>query len=340
MDKQITLDGLKFHTSCAKCMDCQCQITLKNFCKTPDNKLLCKTHYFRRFHEENSYIGGDKFERKSSRDTKSLSPSTSSVDNESYNDSRLVSIKENKSAASIFEKDQLSKEDLPKIKNDDQKPHVEIEIETKPVSVKDLIRKTSSVVSSPPSSPLKPKSPIHNRFASLGAADKCPCCQKTIYAMDKHINLDGTKYHMECAKCVDCKCQITLKNFTRTPDLSILVCKTHYFRRFHEENSYVGGEKFQKTSPRDAKASTKDKLGASSDTLPTSNENNLENKEVQNTKKIGTPQDSSSTEEKLLKNETHNPQEGEEEEEEEEKKEDKIGSQAQSVHGAGETEAV
>ena len=264
MDKQISLDGLKYHTPCAKCMDCQCQITLKNFCKTPDNKLLCKTHYFRRFHEENSYIGGDKFERKSSRDTKSLSPSTSSIsdnDNESKEDggSSLVAIKEDDNkptaTASFFEKDQLSTKENTTKTNDTQ-----LTVETtdyKPVSVKDMIKKSSSTVSSSSSSPSKPNSPVSNRFSSLGVSDKCPCCQKTIYPMDKHINLDGTKYHTECAKCTDCKCQINLKNFTRTPDPSILVCKTHYFRRFHEENSYVGGEKFQKTSPRDAKANAK-----------------------------------------------------------------------------------
>ena len=36
--------------------------------------------------------------------------------------------------------------------------------------------------------------------------------------MDKHINLDGSKYHSGCAKCVDCKCQISLSNFCKTPD--------------------------------------------------------------------------------------------------------------------------
>jgi hypothetical protein len=32
--------------------------------------LYCKTHYFKRFHEEGSYLGGDKFENKNPRDSK------------------------------------------------------------------------------------------------------------------------------------------------------------------------------------------------------------------------------------------------------------------------------
>lgn len=54
MDPQINLDGSLFHKPCAKCSDCNCQITLSNFVKheTGDETiLLCKTHYFKRFHE-------------------------------------------------------------------------------------------------------------------------------------------------------------------------------------------------------------------------------------------------------------------------------------------------
>ena len=67
-DPQITLDGAKFHKSCAKCFDCGCQISLANFTKCEDT-LLCKTHYFKQFHENNSYVGGDKFSKKGSADS-------------------------------------------------------------------------------------------------------------------------------------------------------------------------------------------------------------------------------------------------------------------------------
>ena len=68
-DPQITLDGVKFHKSCAKCKDCSCQITLGNFTKT-GTLLLCKTHYFKRFSENNSYIGGEQFAHKGTADAR------------------------------------------------------------------------------------------------------------------------------------------------------------------------------------------------------------------------------------------------------------------------------
>ena len=54
--------------------------------------------------------------------------------------------------------------------------------------------------------------------------------------MDPQIDLDGSKFHRHCAKCKDCNCQINLLNFNKseTPDLTFLLCKTHYFQRFNE----------------------------------------------------------------------------------------------------------
>jgi hypothetical protein len=61
--------------------------------------------------------------------------------------------------------------------------------------------------------------------------------------MDPQINLDGSYFHKACAKCTDCGCQITLANFTKneSPEETVLLCKTHYFKRFHE-----GGELYRK----------------------------------------------------------------------------------------------
>lgn len=73
--------------------------------------------------------------------------------------------------------------------------------------------------------------------------------------MDPQINLDGTKFHKPCAKCGDCGCQITVSNFTKneSSDQTILLCKTHYFKRFHEGGSYLGGDKFKVKADRDIK---------------------------------------------------------------------------------------
>jgi hypothetical protein len=79
-----------------------------------------------------------------------------------------------------------------------------------------------------------------------GNQTKCASCTRTVYPNDPQITLDGVAYHKECAKCVDCKCQITLSNFCKSE--TTLYCKTHYFKRFKEEGGYIGGEKYSKAS--------------------------------------------------------------------------------------------
>jgi hypothetical protein len=76
--------------------------------------------------------------------------------------------------------------------------------------------------------------------------------------MDPQIKLDGTALHKSCAKCDECKCQITLSNFAKheTGDKIILLCKTHYFRQFREGGAYLGGEKFAKKQNREIFALT------------------------------------------------------------------------------------
>ena len=54
--------------------------------------------------------------------------------------------------------------------------------------------------------------------------------------MDPYINLDGVIFHKPCAKCEDCNCQITISNFVKNEaaDHTVLLCKTHYLKRFKE----------------------------------------------------------------------------------------------------------
>ena len=59
MDPHINLDGSMFHKHCAKCKDCNCQITLSNFNKHEmgiETYLLCKTHFFSRFNEVSQFL--------------------------------------------------------------------------------------------------------------------------------------------------------------------------------------------------------------------------------------------------------------------------------------------
>ncbi|RYY72536.1 hypothetical protein EON63_20745, partial [archaeon] len=63
---QMSETKLNFHPCIPRC-----QITLSNFAKHESGEtitLLCKTHYFRRFREDGSYLGGEKFAVKAARD--------------------------------------------------------------------------------------------------------------------------------------------------------------------------------------------------------------------------------------------------------------------------------
>ena len=95
------------------------------------------------------------------------------------------------------------------------------------------------------------------------APGKCKICLKSVYPMDPQINLDGAILHKPCAKCADCNCQITLSNFAKhdTAEKFLLLCKTHYFKRFHENGAYLGGEKFAKKQGREINAISKEQTG-------------------------------------------------------------------------------
>jgi hypothetical protein len=80
------------------------------------------------------------------------------------------------------------------------------------------------------------------RFASFSNTPKCAICDRSVYANDPQIVLDGLSYHRACAKCNDCKCQITIENFTKSG--TTLYCKTHYIKKFKEEGTILGSEKF------------------------------------------------------------------------------------------------
>ena len=80
----------------------------------------------------------------------------------------------------------------------------------------------------------------------MSTTAKCGLCSKSVYPNDAPLNLHSQLYHKGCAKCEDCKCQITLANFTKSGDL--LLCKTHYFERFNVSGSYAGADKFKKAS--------------------------------------------------------------------------------------------
>ena len=215
---QVSLDGFKYHKVCAKCEDCGCQITLANFTKC-ESTLLCKTHYFKRFHEEGSYLGGDKFENKSERDQKALSTPRSETSASSVT-TTVIGIAGTTSEQGV-----------------------------RPQSV---FRAQKATISSNPTSSTSTNS------------NKCAACEKSVYPADPQVSLDGSKYHKVCAKCEDCGCQITLGNFTKCE--STLLCKTHYFKRFHEEGSYLGGDKFQNKSERDQKALSRDDIIVASST--------------------------------------------------------------------------
>jgi hypothetical protein len=110
----------------------------------------------------------------------------------------------------------------------------------------------ASSAAAPPPTPeeTERRKSIQERMKAFGGGAgnqvKCAVCDKTVYPNDPQIALDGVNYHKECAKCSDCKCQITLANFCKFE--TTLFCKTHYFKRFSEEGSYLGGDKYAQKS--------------------------------------------------------------------------------------------
>jgi hypothetical protein len=87
----------------------------------------------------------------------------------------------------------------------------------------------------------------------MSKSNVCLTCAKAVYPMDKQVNLDGRFYHQQCAKCADCGGNITVKNFTSIEEQGklILLCKTHYMKRFQESGGiYAGGDKFAKQTTR------------------------------------------------------------------------------------------
>ena len=99
MDPQLNLDGSRFHAACARCSDCNCQITVSNFTITKSDSaaqtLLCTTHYLKRFGEAGGTycLDSSKFKKTSERDAlapdvllKALNPSAKAADGLVTND--------------------------------------------------------------------------------------------------------------------------------------------------------------------------------------------------------------------------------------------------------------
>ena len=75
------------------------------------------------------------------------------------------------------------------------------------------------------------------KIPKFGAAIvKCRQRHKAVYSNDAQIALKDGPVHKACAKCADCSCQLTIANCTTAGD--DLLCKTHYFARFHKTNKY------------------------------------------------------------------------------------------------------
>ena len=91
-------------------------------------------------------------------------------------------------------------------------------------------------------------------LCQLKMSQKCAICSAVVYTADPQINLDGRVLHKPCAKCSDCKCQITVDNFSKAEvggNLT-LFCHTHYLKRCGESGgSYLDGERFANKADRD-----------------------------------------------------------------------------------------
>ena len=98
-------------------------------------------------------------------------------------------------------------------------------------------------------------------MSTPGKKTLCKVCAKTVYPADAQVNLDGSLFHKECAKCRDCCCQITIDNFSKTESVdgltTTLFCSVHYLKRFNESGgAYVDGGKFTHQAARDKNANS------------------------------------------------------------------------------------
>jgi len=215
--------------------------------------LLCKTHYFERFHKSNRYVGGDDFKQKVSADVQRAG-------SEASKEGSVASVTDG--VAQVAVSDATPAPDATPVSPSSQPREQESvftfggeKAPSSPSAAQDPARPTlTSDLSAESAASTSSTGSVKDRMKAFSAAGntgaKCKPCGKTVYPADPQITLDGAKFHKSCAKCADCSCQISLANFTKCEDE--LLCKTHYFQRFHENNSYVGGDKFAKAGSADA----------------------------------------------------------------------------------------
>ena len=55
-DPSLSMGDKSYHKSCSKCSTCNGQLTIKNFATSGD-RLLCKTHFMKEFHEIAASLG-------------------------------------------------------------------------------------------------------------------------------------------------------------------------------------------------------------------------------------------------------------------------------------------
>ncbi|KAK3103793.1 hypothetical protein FSP39_021937 [Pinctada imbricata] len=68
--------------------------------------------------------------------------------------------------------------------------------------------------------------------------DKCPACQKTVYAMEK-VEMNKNIYHRACFKCSHCNCRLTAKTFSLNE--GVMYCTNHFKQLFARKGNYDEG---------------------------------------------------------------------------------------------------
>jgi len=230
---------------------------LSNFVKNDEDPtlLLCKTHYVARFHKGEGNTGAIKASGKVSTSTSSFATTRISTKcklcgNSVYpNDPQINldgNIIHNSCAKCADCKCQITLANFVKNESTDEGVSTLLLCRThynarqdggERVGTEKFKGKTGGVIAERASA-----------FANLKISPKCKICTKSVYANDPQINLDGNIIHNACAKCNDCKCQITLKNFVKNdlPGSTLLLCTVHYYKRYHEGAGLLGADKFKR----------------------------------------------------------------------------------------------
>uniref|UniRef100_A0A7S1XNE4 LIM zinc-binding domain-containing protein n=1 Tax=Phaeomonas parva TaxID=124430 RepID=A0A7S1XNE4_9STRA len=266
-DSKVSIEGKLICSADFRCEDCRCKLSLQSYTVAGGTTLLCKTHYFERFHTTNSYGGDDRFSKATSVANQSSSGGATAaasaaspvalLNRASSGGSNGAAVSPIRASSSSNGATTTPSATTPSpassSSNDASSAEEATAAALAGMSLKERLAayKSNNHAGSPRNSadnalpPAPQRSSGGARFKAV-EVPKCWKCGRSVYAADIKVVVDGKSMHKACFKCADCKRSLGLSDFTFAG--TDLLCKTHYFQRFNETNAYGGDDKFSHNS--------------------------------------------------------------------------------------------